>query len=65
LRWATVHGAELMGRSHELGRVAAGYLADILVVDGDPSRDITALQDRANLVAIIKGGQLFKDALAA
>ena len=24
LRWATVHGAELMGRSHELGRVATG-----------------------------------------
>ena len=65
LRWATVHGAELMGRSHELGRVATGYLADLLVVDGDPSRDITVLQDRDNLVAILKGGQLFKDALAA
>jgi len=65
LRWATVHGAELMGRGHELGRVATGYLADLLVVDGDPSRDITVLQDRDNLVAILKGGQLFKDALAA
>ena len=63
LRWATVHGAELMGRGHELGRVATGYLADLLVVDGDPSRDITVLQDRDNLVAIMKGGQLFKDAL--
>ena len=65
LRWATVHGAELMGRSHELGRVATGYLADLLVVAGDPSRDITVLQDRDNLVAILKGGHLFKDALAA
>jgi imidazolonepropionase-like amidohydrolase len=65
LRWATVHGAELMGRGHELGRVAAGYLADLLVVAGDPSRDITVLQDRDNLVAILKGGQLFKDALSS
>ena len=65
LRWATVHGAELMGRSDELGLVATGYLADLLVVAGDPSRDITVLQDRDNLVAILKGGQLFKDALAA
>jgi len=65
LRWATVHGAELMGRGGELGRVAPGYLADLLVVAGDPSRDITLLQDRDNLVAILKGGQLFKDALAA
>ena len=44
---------------------ATGYLADLLVVDGDPSRDITVLQDRDNLVAILKGGRLFKDALAA
>ncbi len=64
LRWATVHGAELMGRGNELGRVATGYLADLLVVDGDPSRDISVLQDRNNLVGILKGGELFKDALA-
>ena len=36
IRWATKHGAELMGRGHELGTVAEGKLADLLVVDGDP-----------------------------
>jgi imidazolonepropionase-like amidohydrolase len=61
LRWATVHGAELMGRGHELGRIADGYLADLLVVDGDPSRDVTVLQDTANLVGIMKGGAWHKE----
>ena len=61
LRWATVHGADLMGRGDELGRVADGYLADLLVVDGDPSRDVTVLQDPANLVGIMKGGAWHKE----
>ena len=65
LRWATVHGAELMGRADELGRIAPGYLADLLVVDGDPATDITVLQDRDRLLAILKGGSFAKDALAA
>ncbi len=46
LRWATANGAELMGRSHELGSVREGFLADLLVVDGDPLGDIGLLQDR-------------------
>jgi len=61
LRWATVHGAELMGRGDELGRVADGYLADLLVVDGDPSRDVTVLRDPANIVGIMKGGTWHKE----
>jgi imidazolonepropionase-like amidohydrolase len=63
LRWATKHGAELMGRGHELGTVTAGKLADLLVVDGNPLDDLAVLQDRANLVAIVKGGALVKDRL--
>jgi imidazolonepropionase-like amidohydrolase len=64
IRWATKHGAELMGRGHELGTVTTGKLADLLVVDGNPLTDITVLQERANLVAILKGGQLVKDRLS-
>ncbi|HEY1738699.1 MAG TPA: amidohydrolase family protein, partial [Acidimicrobiia bacterium] len=37
--------AELIDRSHELGRIADGYLADIIAVPGDPSDDITMTQD--------------------
>ena len=53
-----------MGRGHELGTVAEGKLADLLVVDGDPLADITVLQEPTNLLAIIKGGDLVKDRLA-
>jgi imidazolonepropionase-like amidohydrolase len=65
LRWATLHGAELMGRSHELGSVREGYLADLLVVDGDPLGDIGMLEDPHRLLAVIKGGTLAKDELAS
>ncbi len=63
IRWATKHGAELMGREHELGTVAEGKLADLLVVDGDPVAELTLLADPGNLLAVIQGGRLTKDAL--
>jgi imidazolonepropionase-like amidohydrolase len=65
LRWATRHGAEVMGRAHELGSVREGYLADLLVVDGDPLSDVGVLQDATRLVAIMKGGTLVVDELDA
>ena len=64
IRWATVNGFELMGRAHELGSVREGYLADLLVVDGDPLSDIGVLQDRERLLAVMKGGTLVTDELA-
>jgi imidazolonepropionase-like amidohydrolase len=63
IRWATQHGAELMGRSHELGFIRDGYLADLVVVDGDPLADISILQETSTLMAIMKGGTLVKDEL--
>ena len=65
LRWATKHGAELMGRGDELGTVAEGKLADLLVLDGDPLDDVALLQDRDRILAIVKDGVFVKDALAA
>lgn len=43
LRWATVNGAALYGAPDRLGRIAEGYLADLVVVDGDPTADIACL----------------------
>ena len=61
IRWATSNGAELIGRGHELGVVREGYLADLLVVDGDPLADIGVLQDQSRILAVMKGGSVVKD----
>ncbi len=53
---ATKTGAEIMGRSHELGTLEPGKLADILVVDGDVLGDIAILEDRSRFIAVIQGG---------
>jgi imidazolonepropionase-like amidohydrolase len=63
IRWATKHGAEAMGLGDQTGTIEAGKLADLLVVDGDPSTDITVLRDRTNLPAIFLGGVAIKDEL--
>ncbi|MCP4006023.1 MAG: amidohydrolase family protein [bacterium] len=65
IRWATVNGAELEGVTDELGTVEEGKLADLLVVNGDPSVDISVLRDPQNLRMIMKGGELVKDELPA
>jgi imidazolonepropionase-like amidohydrolase len=65
IRWATKHGAELMRRGDDLGTIAEGKLADLLVVDGDPLDDITVLQDRDRIQAVMKGGDWCKDAIPA
>jgi imidazolonepropionase-like amidohydrolase len=58
---ATRLGGELMGRPGELGVIAPGALADLLLVDGDPLADIAVLQDRRALRLIMKGGVLQKN----
>jgi imidazolonepropionase-like amidohydrolase len=55
---ATGTGGELMDM--DVGTVRAGMLADLLLVEGDPTRDVTILQDKANLRAIMKGGAFHK-----
>jgi imidazolonepropionase-like amidohydrolase len=59
ITWATKNGAELLGMGDELGTIEPGKLADLLVVDGNPAKDITVLEDRDNLDVVMKGGQFF------
>jgi imidazolonepropionase-like amidohydrolase len=62
---ATRMGGEIMGRPHELGQVKAGYLADLLLVDGDPLTDIKRLQRQDALLMIMKDGRLHKSPAAS
>ncbi|MDX1400882.1 MAG: amidohydrolase family protein [Kiloniellales bacterium] len=58
IKAATKLGGELMGM--DVGLVKEGYLADLILVDGDPSKDVTILQDKDRLTAIMKDGSFHK-----
>lgn len=60
VRAATINGARLIGRGHEFGLVKAGYLADLIVVDGNPLDNIRIMADpQRSPRLVMKGGQLF------
>lgn len=62
LRQATSINAELLDRSGELGVVAAGALADLIVVDGDPIADIGLLSGQGEgVLLVMKGGEICKN----
>jgi imidazolonepropionase-like amidohydrolase len=61
IRSATVIGAELCRMKGEVGIIAKGAHADLIVVDGDPLADIALLQDNgAHLPMIMRGGRFYK-----
>ncbi len=61
LRQATSSNAEIMMLEGRIGCVAPGAFADLLVVDGDPLRDIALVADDGrHLRAIMRGGELVK-----
>ena len=56
--------AEILRQAGMLGELVPGAHADLLVVDGDPYRDISVLQgDGRNMPAIMLGGRFVKNAL--
>ncbi len=57
---ATKLGGQIMGMGDELGMIKPGYLADLLLVDGDPIANVKVLQDKSRLLAIMKDGQFHK-----
>ncbi|MGP2442367.1 amidohydrolase family protein [Streptomyces sp. JW3] len=63
LRAATLYGGQVMDMGDELGQIKEGFLADLVLVDGDPLADIRVLQDRDRLAAIMKDGTLYKAAV--
>jgi len=51
--------AEALGLAHEIGSIAPGMQADIIALDGDPTKDITAVR---RVVFVMKGGVVYKNA---
>ena len=50
-------GAEAIGMGNQLGSIAPGFQADIIALDGDPLKDITAVR---RVVFVMKGGVVYK-----
>jgi imidazolonepropionase-like amidohydrolase len=56
LRIATLGAARVMKDDDQLGSIAPGKLADLVIVDGDPSANISDLR---RVVTVIKDGKLY------
>jgi imidazolonepropionase-like amidohydrolase len=57
LQSATSENARILGIDHQVGRVQEGLIADLIAVEGDPTRDISALRE---VRFVMKGGEIFK-----
>jgi imidazolonepropionase-like amidohydrolase len=55
---ATATNAQALGLKDSIGIIAPGMQADLIAVDGDPLRDITALR---RVVFVMKGGKVYKN----
>ena len=53
---ATAWGGPVMRMGEQLGQIKEGWFADILLIDGDPLADITVLQNKERILAVMKDG---------
>jgi imidazolonepropionase-like amidohydrolase len=57
IQTATVHASKLLGWEDRIGAIEAGKYADLIAVDGDPTKDVTELE---RVKWVMKGGAVFK-----
>lgn len=66
LQSATIIGAEILNMQGKLGQLTAGAIADVLLVDGNPYKDISCLLGQGDHIPLVmKAGQIYHDELAA
>ena len=58
---ATKHGGEIMMRGNELGQLKEGFLADLILVDGDPLSNLAVLREPSRMLAVMKDGVFYKE----
>jgi imidazolonepropionase-like amidohydrolase len=52
-----LNGAKLLGWEGQIGELKAGFYADVIAVDGDPLKDISAVK---NVKFVMKGGVVYR-----
>ncbi len=57
----TRNAAEALGAGDRLGTLEPGKLADLLVVEGEPDRDVRVLQDPARILVVMREGRIVVD----
>lgn len=62
---ATKLSAQAVGRGDVWGTLEPGKAADVLVVEGDPARDVRVLRDKSRIVLMLQDGRVVKDLLDA
>ena len=62
---ATGWAAECLGMDREIGTLQKGKAGDLVLVEGDPLKDIKMLQDEDRIKLVMKGGRIFSNRLAA
>jgi len=60
IRSTTLYGGQIMMRGNELGTITDGYLADLLLVDGDPLANLSILRYPKRILAVMKDGEFAK-----
>jgi imidazolonepropionase-like amidohydrolase len=60
IKSATLYGGQIMMQGHELGQVKDGYLADLMLLDGDPLANLSILRDPKRILAVMKDGVFAK-----
>jgi len=58
IQTATVNAADLLGWSDRIGTLEVGRFADIVAVNGDPTKDVTTLE---HPVFVMKGGMVYRN----
>jgi imidazolonepropionase-like amidohydrolase len=60
IRSCTLYGGQIMMQHHQLGLVKEGFLADLMLVDGDPLANLSILRDSKRILAVMKDGVFAK-----
>lgn len=64
IRSATTTAAEILNMTGKLGRLQVGAFADVLIIDGDPMRDVKCLLGQGDHIPLVmKEGQIFVNRL--